>query len=273
MIVKKLFLLLLFLSTPAFAGEKAYDRVIGSGTLRCGYSIAPPVLMKDPNTGKLSGMDVDVWEGIARRLDMKIEWVESSGWGTFPEDLRSDKYDAYCSQIWINPARAKFLSLTLPITYAFTNTYVRPDDARFDGKDMEVFNSDTVTIPAIDGDITDHMARSRFPKAKVYTLPGASTVAEMYMAIITKKADVLFIDPSMYQAVADKNEIKLKKLNLPPAFTFGSRYSVAAGELQLRDMINVVLQAMIDDGTMEKTVHATSPDLVAPNRNYNPVKK
>ena len=36
--------------------ETAYERVTRTGVLRCGYATWPPNVMKDPNTGKVSGI-------------------------------------------------------------------------------------------------------------------------------------------------------------------------------------------------------------------------
>lgn len=52
----------LLMAFPAFAAEKesSYDRVMRTRTLRCGYGIFQPMIMKDPNTRKISGIFVDI---------------------------------------------------------------------------------------------------------------------------------------------------------------------------------------------------------------------
>jgi polar amino acid transport system substrate-binding protein len=261
------FTLIVMLATPALAqNESAYERVMRTGTLRCGYAVSPPVLVKDPNTGAISGMNVDIWNMIGRDLKLKIEWVESGSWGTVPEDLRQGKFDAFCSQVWMNAARTKFLTTTMPVAYTFVYAYVRPDDTRF--TDVSAFNSPSVTIPAVDGDITEEMATSRFPSAKLYSLPSISSFSDLYLAVTAKKADVLFIDPASFVAVSKANPVKLKKLSGQPVFTFGGRFSFAVGELVLRDMIDVELQKMVDDGSLARIAKASSPFLIAPDKNY-----
>lgn len=50
-------LALLILALPAAAEtgkESAYECVMRTGTLRCGYILLPPEMNKDPNTGALS---------------------------------------------------------------------------------------------------------------------------------------------------------------------------------------------------------------------------
>ncbi len=260
-------------SFPTFAAEKesAYERVMRTGVIKCGYGISPPLLNKDPNTGVLSGMDYDVWETVARHLDLKIEWVESSGWGTFTEDLKTGRYDAFCTQLWISPPRMKYLSLSVPVAYSFVDAYVRSDDTRFD-KDIRAANAETVTIPVVDGDVTEYMAKSTFPNAKRLSLPNSSSWEELHMSVTGKKADIFFIDPASYEALNKSNPVKLKKLKTPPVFSFASYYGFAKGEYGLRDTVDVALQMMIDSGQMEQMVKAASPLITPPARNYDEKK-
>lgn len=258
--------------TPGHAADSAYERVTNNKTLRCGYLVSPPVLLKDPNTGQLSGMDYDAWESIGRQLDLKIEWVEASGWGTFIEDLKSGRFDAYCTQIWLTPGRTLNLSLSNPVAYSFLNAYVRPDDTRFDA-DPNRLNAEDVTIPVIDADIIEHVAKVAFPKAKRLSLQNNTAWPELYLSVTTKKADVILVHAAGYESISANNPIKLKKVNKEPVFTFGARYSVLQGEYALRDMINAALQSMIDDGSLEKFAKASSPDIIIPTKNYSKTAK
>ena len=44
--------------------ESTYERVIRTGEIRCAYAVYEPPLIKDPNTGKLSGIFYDVMEEV-----------------------------------------------------------------------------------------------------------------------------------------------------------------------------------------------------------------
>lgn len=266
--------LLTFLSICTFTSssfateERAHERVVASGIIRCAYAISPPALVKDPNSGTLSGLDYDLWNIIGTELGLKIEWTEEVGWGNFTEGLKTGRYDAFCSEIWPDPNRVKFVSLTKPILYSFLNTYVRADDHRFDGN-LEKINSSLVTIPAIEGDVSVTMAQNRFPEAKILSLPQTSTVSDMFMAVMSKKADVIFLDQALFQSLNANNKGALVQLKgVPASFTFASYYGVNSGETQLRDMIDIALQTLIDDGRLEKLAHKYSADYKVPRKNY-----
>ena len=271
--MKKLltFALAVLFVSPAVAGElneAAYQRVVKSGVIRCGYAISPPVMVKDPNTGEMSGLDVDLWREIGKELGVKIEWAAEVGWGSFIEDLRSGRVDAFCSSMWADPARSKFLSVSDPLYFTFADAYVRSDDFRFDG-DLSKANDPSIKIPAIEGDVSVAMAKNGFPKASIDYLPQSGTLSDMFMSVLTKKSDILFVDQSMLAALDKNNQGKIRKVeNVPHVFTFATYYGVLAGEYQLRDMINLALRTIKNDGRLEKIAKTYSPDYTVPKKDF-----
>lgn len=268
-----LFGALCVLGAPAFASEdkgkeSAYDRVLRTGTIRCGYAISPPALIKDPNTGKLSGLDYDIWTEIGKELGLTIEWTEEAGWGNFIEGLKTGRYDAFCSGLWPDPARAKFLSLTDPVMFSFLEAYTRAGDTRFDGN-LEKINKSTVKIPAIEGDVSVSLVQKSFPNANISYLPQTATLSDMFLSVLSKKSDVIFIEPAMLAGLNKTNKGALQKVkNVPPAFTFASYYGVLAGEYQVRDMLNLGLRSLRNDGRLEKLARTYSSSYTIPKKDF-----
>ncbi len=251
--------------TPTVKIETAYDRVTSTGTLRCGYAISPPNLVKDPNTQRLSGFDYDVWQQIGARLNLKIEWAEEAGWGNFIEGLRGGRYDAFCASLFPDPARSKFLSMTIPVVYSILYTYVRATDRRFD-RDQELLNQPSVTLPVIDGDVSETAFKTRFPSARLLDLPQSSTISDMFLAVTNGKADAMFLDQPMFTALDVNNHGVLRRLpNAPPALVFANYYGFNIGASALRDSVNIALQGMIDDGALARIAHTYfKDDVVVP---------
>jgi len=67
-----------------------YQRVIKSGTIRCGYGMFPPYCMKDPNTGKLSGIFVEILNEAGKNLGLKIDWSEEVGWANIIQGIETN---------------------------------------------------------------------------------------------------------------------------------------------------------------------------------------
>lgn len=69
------------------AKTSEYDQGMAKRTLRCGYISDPPVLVKDLNSGELSGFFVDLMAEIGQTLNLKIVWAKEVGWANKLEGL------------------------------------------------------------------------------------------------------------------------------------------------------------------------------------------
>lgn len=265
-IIATLLLVLLSVS-PSFAG-KVFDKIIASGEIRCGYAMSPPALVKDPNTAELSGLDYDIWREIGKELDLEIVWAEEAGWGSYIAGLNSGRYDVFCNQAWPNPGRLKNSTMVGPVTYQTLWAYARKDDTRFDGN-IDRINMDDIAIPAIDGDVSVSMAKNKFPNARLDTLPQMATVSEMFMSVTSGKSDVMFLDEAFYKILSKENPDVLRMVpDVDPVFVYGSFYSVKRGEQELKDMIQIALRRIIDDGRMKAIAHSYSSSYHIPLKNY-----
>jgi ABC-type amino acid transport substrate-binding protein len=248
--------------------ESTYDRVMAAQEIKCGYGISPPNLTKNANTGQMAGADYDIWQEIGKELGLKITWAQEAGWGNFIQDLKQNRFDVFCSQLWPDPPRTKFLTLSQPVIYSPLFAYVRVGDTRFNGNE-DAINNGNVTIPAVDGDVGMDMAKSRFPAANILTLPQTATLSDMLLSVITKKADILFLNQAMFDDFNKANPNKLVRVpNLPPSFLFASRYGFKQGDVALRDMINVALQKITDDGRLEKIAKKYDSSAIVAKKGY-----
>ncbi len=268
------FFIVLF-SVFILTGQAAYaeigmiaQRVLDSETIRCGYAISPPALVKDPTTGEMSGPVPEVMEEIGKTLGLTIKWTEEAGWGNFIEGLRANRYDAFCAGMWPDGPRMKFLSLTQPFVYNVMYGYVRVDDNRFDGN-IEAANSEDITVPVVEGDITETLFKQVFPKAKQLNLGQISTVSEMILSVTTKKADITLLAPDMFDAFDKTNPGELRVVkNTGPLGYKGASFGVKAGEYHMRDMLDQALNILRDDGTLEKIFAKYSEHYIPPVQGY-----
>ena len=83
------------------AKESVYDRVMRTGTIRCGYNTEPPFVVIDPNTRKVSGAGVDIVEEMGKLLGLKVEWAEQVGWDMMAAGLQNGRYDLACNGKWV----------------------------------------------------------------------------------------------------------------------------------------------------------------------------
>lgn len=262
--MKKIILMLLLIFwisagvfvSPALAEEhaqSAYDKVIKSGVIHCGYGVWAPNMIKDPNTGALSGFFYDYMNALAASASLKVEWSEES-WSDYPAALKAGRIDAMCAGIWPTASKAREMDFTIPINYVAVHTYVRADDSRFDNA-LEKLNSPEVTVSTMDGEISIFIAQSDFPQAKLLSLPNTASQPQIMLNVVEGKADVAFADASTGNDFMANDPGKLKLLPGGEFLrVFGNTVAVGEGEYALKELLDTGTQEMLFSGAIEKTL-------------------
>lgn len=199
--IRTLFALLLItiLSSPSFAEDKkyasTYDRVMKTGVIRCGYLSLPPFIIKDPNSGEISGIVHDTMEAAGRLLGVKIDWNEEVGFATMDAGLEAGRYDTLCFGYYKNPTNAKYgnIGFSDPLFYVPMSVFARKDDNRF-ANNIEAINDPSVRISTVDGSLTNSIAQEDFPKAKVISLPNLTDFSQTLQEVASGKADAVIVN-------------------------------------------------------------------------------
>lgn len=237
-------------STAAVDGQ--LRDVLNRGVIRAAYVPYPPGLIKDPNTGKVSGIFVETLERAAAALSLKVEWTEEVGWGTMIEGLRANRYDLVGSPVWANSSRAREADFTVPLFYSGIGIFVRADDHRFD-RDVNAINAPSVKVAAIDGEMSSILAASMFPKAAVVGSPQTADNSRILLDVASGRADVTFVEPYIAGLYLQQNPGKLRNL-VPdrPVRVFPNTIMVRQGEPSFKAMLNAALQEQLNIGTIEE---------------------
>ncbi|MFY9287847.1 MAG: transporter substrate-binding domain-containing protein [Alphaproteobacteria bacterium] len=251
------------------AGETAYQRIVRSGVVRCGYALWPPFLRKDPNTGQLSGFNHEIFNEIGKELGLKIEWVEEVGFGNYIEGLNAGRYDALCQTVWPDPGRYKNATITLPVHYHNVYVVVRSNDARFD-QGYNKLNDAAFTTAAIDGDVTQSISRADFPNAKINALPQTVDATQLFLEVATGKADATFADYGFFKDYDVKNPGKLKTVG-QVLHVYGSVFSVKQGEADLKNLIDSAIVSLTNKGILAAILKREDPASMPPAPTYAPV--
>ena len=260
------------IALPAYADETVFDHVMKTKTVDCGYYIWPPYFYKDANTGKLSGINYDVMEAIGKNLGLKLNWKTEVDLGSLAATLETHKVDMLCGSVWPSPARIQSLTLVMPAFYTAAYAYVRADDKRFDGN-LDKANDKTVKIAAIDGDYTYDLAKEMLPQATINSLAQAASGSELLLQVITKKSDIVFSDEGLVNDFLKANPGTLRKISkIEPVRYYGETFALKRGEYQLKNMVDVSLNQLINDGVIEKLVDKYNKEkqstFLAPTRSF-----
>lgn len=229
-----------------------YDRVIQSGTLRVGYTIYPPGVIKGAD-GKPRGIAVDVLNEVASRLNLKTEWVEEVGWATQIEGLETGRYDIIGTAVWQNPKRARHATLSAPLFYSPLYFYARSDETRFQsGFVLEEVNDPAIRISAIEGATAETIVKGQFPNAVRVTLPQNADVAQSFLDVVTRKADLVISEPYQVKKFLRANPGAVKNiLEKRPLRVFGNSYMFKRDETAFENMLNTVIEDLHQSGFIE----------------------
>lgn len=237
--------------------ESAYDRMMRTGTLRCGFTPWPPYFSLDPNTGELSGISKDMSDATAQVLGIKLEYVQITG-GQQVQDMESGKIDAVCGDgPWVL-STIKHINYTKPNWYAAVYIYGRTNETRF--KTYEDLNKPDVTFTALDADLSADLAFSIFPQAKVSTMASVTDPSQLMLNVTTGKADVVIVDPMTVSLFEKNNPGTLKRLIAEPVAVYGGSFSVRKKDTSLMDTINEATNAIINTGTAARILKKYDPD-------------
>jgi len=241
------------------SNNKVYDRILKSGEIKVAYISYPPGFIKDPNTGKFSGLMHDVFSEVAKNLDLKIVYQEEVTWATLVETVESEKADIIISPIWPTAQRGKYADFTIPIYLGSLKAYCRIDDNRFDGN-VNRINSSDITISTIDGEISTNVAVEDFPKAKITGLPNTTDISQMLLNVKDKKADVAFVEPFVAGSFMLANPNIIKEVEgIRPLRIYPNEMMIKKGEYKLQSMINIAIQELLNSGYVDKVIAKYEP--------------
>jgi ABC-type amino acid transport substrate-binding protein len=194
-------------------------------------------------------------EKITDKLGLKLEWVPAGGWGTVVEDIKSNKYDMLCNSYWTNAEVAKYILYSRTTMYQPAFFIARTDDKRFDGKNP-VINDPSVSIAAVENDTPYFIAKAKYPKATMHTLPHNFDFSLIAAEIATKKSDLTIVDAVTAGKYNEKNPGKIRLIMVDnPLQIVPTAFVIPTGEMQMKQAIDQVMDEMILSGEL-KTVFA-----------------
>ncbi len=230
--------------------ETALTRVLRTRTIRCGYYVYPPVTYKDPNTGRLSGLSVDMMEKIAKRADLKVEWAQEVNFGDWMEGLKTKRYDMACTPMWPSTALGQVVYFSKPFFYAGIYPIGRSNETRF--KTLDDLNKPSVTVAAQEGNDTYFLAKNVFPNAKLISLPANANGNLVSQDVMTGKADFILLDKNFLNEFNSANPNALKILVDQPVKQTPFTLAVGVGEDELLQFANTAIDELLLTGDIDR---------------------
>jgi ABC-type amino acid transport substrate-binding protein len=254
----------LFGHSSTIRHESAFDRVMRTNTLRCGYYMFKPMSWKDPNTGQMKGMVVDIADEIYHRSGIKLKFTEEVTFGNMFEGLQTGRYDAICTPTWPDGRSARVAQFVIPWFYSGIWPMVRADETRFTR--LADLDQPGVKISAQEGNALQILTAHAFPRATPVVVPQNADGTAQEMDVLTRKADAMVGDTNRFIQFNAKNPGKLKLLPLGPLQINPFDMAVAKGETALQNFLSTNVETLMNDGTMDRIIakYQTNPPTFIP---------
>ncbi len=239
---------------PASARTSGMDHVNASNHLRCGYITYEPALTKDLKTGAWRGFDYDIVRAIANRLELQADYTAETGWATVVADLNAGKFDMLCNTFWVHPNVAKFALFSRPAFFQPVFVVARAGDNRF--ASGVIPDDAKLKMASLEGDNPVAIAKADFPRVQILTLPNMTDPSQVMLSVADGRADFTIEDAVTFHQY-DKNNPGKMKIVTPakPIRIYPSGFVFRAEDGQLRDAVNIALDELILDGTIDRIMN------------------
>jgi ABC-type amino acid transport substrate-binding protein len=145
------------------------------------------ISLRNPDTGKLEGIDIDLSEELAKDLGVKLEYVETS-FSTFIADLQANKCDLGMFGVGATMKRAQAVAFTQPYLISGVYAVVHKDGKIKSWSDID---KPGVNVGVALGSYIEPFLRTYLKNAKVAAVaPPATTQAEL----MSRRVDVMATD-------------------------------------------------------------------------------
>ena len=212
------------------------------GTLRWGGDLqgGEPYVFQDPaSPSGLSGFEVEIAGGLARRLGVTAEFAQND-WQTLIPSLERGDFDVALNGIEVTPARRARVAFTRPY-YAFTETLVMRRDDGTAARDLDDLRGRRV------GTLEGSLAHDLVRRARGVELVLYEGVEEPYLDLERGRLDAVLLDNIIAARYG------LPRPTLRAAATVGEGvYAIAVrpDEPALLTAIDGSLAAMMADGEL-----------------------
>ena len=232
-------------SAAAQQKESHLDRVVRSMKLRvCIWPEYYAISYKNPRTGQLEGIDIDIAKELAGELKAQLEFVES-GFQAFIADLQADKCDIGMFGVGATLTRARAVEFSDP--YLITSIYgvTKKDHPKI--KSWNDMDQDGIVVATQLGSYVDSFMKPYLKKAKVLSVqPPATREGE----VAAGRADILMTDYPVAKKLEATQEWARIINPVEPLAVTPYAYVVAPGDQVWLNYINLFVRTIKRDGRL-----------------------
>ena len=238
--------LLLGLSTTVLAGD-ALNEILKRGTLLVGMEAGYMPFELRAKTGDIIGFDVDMTKEMAKKMGVKIKFVNTNWDGIIPS-LITKKFDMIASGMTVTQERNLKINFANPYISIGQTVLLRKGLA---GKitSYSQLNNPKYKIASKLGTTGEQAVKRMIPRATYFSY---ETEQEGAMEVISGKVDA-FVYDLPFNAIMASDKGKGTMIHLDQPFTFEPLgWAVRKGDHDFINWLNNFLFQVKNDGTYDR---------------------
>lgn len=231
---------------PQSGDPSRLETVADSGVLKvCTTGDYRPFTYLDPETGEYTGIDIDMVEDLAKRLEVEVEYVPTTWANLMPDFL--GKCDIGVGGISISLERAAQAFYTEPtLDEGKTPITLCENVEKYDT--VEEINQPGVRSITPIGGTNEKFAEEHYPDGEIIRYEDNNTIFD---EIIAGRADVMTTDASETMWVANEHP-ELCAVHPEDPFNFSQKaYLLPQGDVEFREYVDQWLNMAKNDGTYD----------------------
>lgn len=232
------------------------------------YAEYRPAVIKDPNTGNLTGHSIDTIEYIAEKIGATIRYHETT-WGGAVADVATQRCDVmltYFNQI----ERSFSIAFTDPMIYVGNSALINADAEEFKSyTDILQFDKEGITIAVANGEAGHNFVKENFKHAEIIVIDvEAGDLLKFLSLVQTGRADVGIADSvsiSLYQ----REHSETTDLFASNPFSINpTAFGVRQDDIMFLNFLNDALLTMEVKGKIEEFEQKYDAHWIHLERNY-----
>jgi polar amino acid transport system substrate-binding protein len=193
------------------------------------------------NTTEIVGFDIDLFDAIAERANITVEYVDVS-WDPLLAGMAQGTYDAAISSITIKPDRLEKMNFSHP--YYVAGQIITTLKSNTDITGPETLSGKSVGVQT--GTTGDDEAKS----INGTTVVGYDEIGLAFVALLTNQIDAVICDTPVASGYVKKYDTLKTVGEVLTTEEYG--IAVAKGKEELLAKINTALDALLDEGIIEE---------------------
>lgn len=194
----------------------------------------------DQATGELTGFEIELGNELCSRAALNCEFVQNA-WDSIIPNLQSGNYDMIMAGMSITAERDEVID--------FTQNYIPPASSAYLALTADVAVGEGAVIAAQTGTI-----QAGYVAESGATLLEFATPDETVAAVRNGEADAVFADKDYLAPIAADSNGELVLLAEEVQLGGGVGIGLRESDTELKEKLNVAIQSMKDDGTLNAMI-------------------